>query len=89
MLKNRNVREPYEITGVFVVDGWARASVSTSRIRRRKAVPYFNDFRQGNYDAGIDFTCEFMDEPDLYLLKYLQQRQEPDQLFPLQGSDGG
>jgi len=21
--------------------------------------------RQGNFDAGIDFTCEFMDEPDL------------------------
>jgi len=29
---------------------------------------YFNDFRHGKFDAGIDFTCEFMDEPDLYLL---------------------
>ena len=39
--------------------------------------PYFNDFRQGNYEAGIDFTCEFMDEPDLYLLKYLSSDKSP------------
>ena len=40
-------------------------------------MPYFNDFRQGNFDAGIDFMCEFMDEPDLYLVKYLSSDKSP------------
>jgi peptide/nickel transport system substrate-binding protein len=39
--------------------------------------PYFNDLRQGNFDAGVDFDCEFMDEPDLYLLKYLSSEKSP------------
>jgi len=33
--------------------------------------------RQGNFDAGVDFDCEFMDEPDLYLLKYLSSEASP------------
>jgi len=39
--------------------------------------PYFNDLRQGNYDAAIDFACDFMDEPDLQLQKYLSAKKSP------------
>jgi peptide/nickel transport system substrate-binding protein len=76
VLKNRNVREPYEVTGVFVVDQWRRIGLNVTHTPQEGG-PYFNDFRQGNYDAGIDFTCEFMDEPDLYLLKYLSSDKSP------------
>ena len=86
VLKNRNVREPYEVTGVFVVDQWRKIGLNVTHTPQEGG-PYFNDFRQGNYDVGIDFMCEFMDEPDLYLLKYSEQRQEPDQLCALQRSE--
>jgi peptide/nickel transport system substrate-binding protein len=76
VLKNRNVREPYEVTGVFVVDQWRRIGLNVTHTPQEGG-SYFNDFRQGNYDAGIDFTCEFMDEPDLYLLKYLSSDKSP------------
>ena len=76
VLKNRNVREPYEITGVFVVDQWRKIGLNVTHTPQEGG-PYFNDFRQGNYDAGIDFMCEFMDEPDLYLLKYLSSDKSP------------
>lgn len=76
VLKNRNVREPYEVTGVFVVDQWRRLGLNVTHTPQEGGA-YFNDFRQGNYDAGIDFTCEFMDEPDLYLLKYLSSDRSP------------
>lgn len=76
VLKNRNVREPYEVTGVFVVDQWRKIGLNVTHTPQEGG-PYFNDFRQGNFDAGIDFTCEFMDEPDLYLLKYLSSDKSP------------
>jgi len=76
VLKNRNVREPYEVTGVFVVDQWRKIGLNVTHMPQEGG-PYFNDFRQGNYDTGIDFTCEFMDEPDLYLLKYLSSDKSP------------
>lgn len=76
VLKNRNVREPYEVTGVFVVDQWRKIGLNVTHTPQEGG-SYFNDFRQGNYDAGIDFTCEFMDEPDLYLVKYLSSDKSP------------
>ena len=76
VLKNRNVKEPYEVSGVFVVDQWRKIGLNVTHTPLEGG-PYFNDLRQGNFDAGIDFDCEFMDEPDLYLLKYLSSDKSP------------
>lgn len=76
VLKNRNVREPYEVTGVFVVDQWRKIGLNVTHTPQEGG-PYFNDLRQGNYDTGIDFACDFMDEPDLFLLKYLSSDKSP------------
>ena len=75
-LKNRNIKEPYEVTGVFVIDQWRRIGLNVSHVQQEGG-PYFNDFRQGNYDAGIDFNCDFMDEPDLQLVKLLSSDKSP------------
>ncbi|MGH7823656.1 MAG: ABC transporter substrate-binding protein [Candidatus Binatia bacterium] len=69
-LKNRSIKEPYEVTGIFVIDQWREIGLNVTHIQQESG-PYFNDFRQGNYDTGIDFACDFMDEPDLQLIKYL------------------
>jgi peptide/nickel transport system substrate-binding protein len=76
VLKNRNVREPYEVAGVFAVDQWRKIGLNVTHTPQEGG-PYFNDLRQGNFDAAIDFTCEFMDEPDLYLVKYLSSDKSP------------
>jgi peptide/nickel transport system substrate-binding protein len=75
-LKNRTVREPYEVTGVYVIDQWRQIGLNVTHVTLDEG-PYFNDLRQGNYDAGIDFTCDYMDEPDLQLLKYLSAEKSP------------
>jgi peptide/nickel transport system substrate-binding protein len=75
-LKNRNVREPYEVTGVYVIDQWRQIGLNVSHVQQEEG-PYFNDFRQGNYDAGIDFACDFMDEPDLQLFKFVSSEKSP------------
>jgi peptide/nickel transport system substrate-binding protein len=75
-LKNRNVREPYEVTGVYVIDQWRQIGLNVNHVQQEEG-PYFNDFRQGNYDAGIDFACDFMDEPDLQLFKFVSSEKSP------------
>jgi peptide/nickel transport system substrate-binding protein len=75
-LKNRTVREPYEVTGVYVIDQWRQVGLNVNHVQQEEG-PYFNDFRQGNYDAGIDFSCDFMDEPDLQLFKFLSSEKSP------------
>ena len=76
VLKNRNVKEPYEVSGVYLVDQWRKIGLNVTH-QPLEGGPYFNDLRQGNFDAGVDFDCEFMDEPDLYLLKYLSSDKSP------------
>jgi peptide/nickel transport system substrate-binding protein len=75
-LKNRTVREPYEVTGVYLIDQWRQVGLNVTHVTSDEG-PYFNDLRQGNYDTGVDFTCDFMDEPDLQLLKYLSADKSP------------
>jgi peptide/nickel transport system substrate-binding protein len=76
VLKNRNVKEPYEVSGVFLVDQWRKIGLNVTHTPQEGG-PYFNDLRQGNFDAGVDFACDFMDEPDLYLLKYVSTERSP------------
>ncbi|MGH7929325.1 MAG: ABC transporter substrate-binding protein, partial [Candidatus Binatia bacterium] len=75
-LKNRTVREPYEVTGVYVIDQWRQIGLNVTHVTLDGG-PYFNDLRQGNYDTGVDFTCDYMDEPDLQLLKYISADKSP------------
>jgi peptide/nickel transport system substrate-binding protein len=75
-LKNRNVKEPYEVTGVFVIDQWRQIGLNVTHVPQEGG-PYFGDFRQGNFETGIDFNCDFMDEPDYQLLKYLSADKSP------------
>jgi len=75
-LKNRNVKEPYEIAGVYVIDQWRQVGLNVNHVQQEEG-PYFNDFRQGSYDAGIDFQCDFMDEPDLQLFRFVSSGKSP------------
>jgi peptide/nickel transport system substrate-binding protein len=75
-LKNRNVKEPYEVAGVYVIDQWRQIGLNVNHVQQEEG-PYFNDFRQGNYDAGIDFQCDFMDDPDLQLFRFVSSQKSP------------
>ena len=39
--------------------------------------PYTVDLRGGNYDTALDFNCDFMDEPDLQLIKFVSADKSP------------
>jgi len=76
VLKNRDVKEPYEAVGVFLIDQWKQIGLNVSQVQLETG-PYTNDLRGGNYDVALDFNCDFMDEPDLQLIKFISSDKSP------------
>jgi peptide/nickel transport system substrate-binding protein len=69
-LTNRNVPMPYTPVGVFLIDQWRQIGLNVEHEQLETKL-YTAALRGGNYEAGLDFNCDFMDEPNLQLLKYI------------------
>jgi peptide/nickel transport system substrate-binding protein len=68
--KNRDIPSPYEPVGVFLIDQWRKIGLNVTQ-QTLETTSYFNDIRAGNFEVMVDFTADFMDEPDLELSKFL------------------
>jgi peptide/nickel transport system substrate-binding protein len=68
--KNRDIPQPYEATGIFMIDQWRKIGLNVTQ-QVLETTSYFNDIRGGNFDVIVDFIADFMDEPDLQLSKFL------------------
>ena len=75
-LKNRDVPMPYEPVGIFLIDQWRRIGLNVNHLQQESG-PFLNDLRSGDYEASVDFNCDFMDEPDLQLGKFLSANRSP------------
>jgi peptide/nickel transport system substrate-binding protein len=69
-LKNRDISMPYEAVGVYLVDQWRQIGLNV-RHEQQEGGRYFADLRAGNYDLSVDFACDFIDDPDVQLQKFL------------------
>jgi peptide/nickel transport system substrate-binding protein len=71
-LTNRNVAMPYTPVGVFLIDQWRQIGLAVQHEQLETRL-YLAAQQRGNatYDAALDFNCDFMDEPNLQLQKYL------------------
>jgi peptide/nickel transport system substrate-binding protein len=69
---NRNVAMPYTPVGVFLIDQWRQIGVNVKHEQLETRL-YLAAQQRDNptYDAALDFNCDFMDEPNLQLQKYL------------------
>lgn len=67
---NRNVPMPYTPMGVFLIDQWRQIGVTVEHEQLETKL-YQAAIRGGNYEGALDFNCDFMDEPNLQLLKYI------------------
>ena len=56
--------------GVYVIDQWRKIGVQATH-RVLETGPYFSALRSGDFESSVDFSCDFADEPDLQLTKYL------------------
>jgi len=73
---NRNVPMPYTPVGVFLIDQWRQIGVTATHEQLDTKL-YQAALRAGNFEAGLDFNCDFMDEPNLQLQKYLSADRSP------------
>jgi len=71
-LTNRNVAMPYTPVGVFLIDQWRQIGVNVKHEQLETKL-YLAAQQKDNptFDAALDFNCDFMDEPNLQLQKYL------------------
>ena len=75
---NRNVAMPYVPVGVFLIDQWRQIGVNVKHDQLETRL-YLAAQQRDNptYDAALDFNCDFMDEPNLQLQKYLSHDRSP------------
>jgi peptide/nickel transport system substrate-binding protein len=70
VLKNRNVKIPYQDFAVFVIQEWRKIGIEAEH-RPLETASWFSDGRdKGNFDLIISGTFNYMDDPDLFLQRY-------------------
>jgi peptide/nickel transport system substrate-binding protein len=62
--------------GIFLIDQWRRIGLNVNHVVQETG-PFTNDLRSGDFEASVDFNCDFMDEPDLQLGKFLSANRSP------------
>ncbi|MGZ5174192.1 MAG: hypothetical protein ACXWIS_08225, partial [Burkholderiales bacterium] len=69
---NRSGIESYTTGGVYAVDQWRRIGVKATHEQLETKL-YLAAQQKDNptFDAALDFNCDYMDEPNLQLIKYL------------------
>jgi peptide/nickel transport system substrate-binding protein len=77
-LTNRNVAMPYTPVGVFLVDQWRQIGLTVQHEQLDTKLYLAAQSRDNpTYDAALDFNCDFMDEPNLQLIKYISADRSP------------
>lgn len=66
---NRNVTTPYEPVALFLINEWKKIGVTATH-QVKETAAYLADLRNKNFDVGLDFNCDYFDEPDLQLAKF-------------------
>jgi peptide/nickel transport system substrate-binding protein len=69
-LTNRNVNMPYTPVGVWLINEWRQIGVTVDH-EQLETRQYSTNLSSGNYEVVLDFHCDFMDEPNLQLIKYI------------------
>ena len=68
--KNRGIGDPFEQVGVWLIDQWRQVGLNVEHVVQEDG-PFFADRAGGNFEATMDWGCDFMDEPDLQLFKFI------------------
>jgi peptide/nickel transport system substrate-binding protein len=75
-LTNRLAANPYTPIGIYLIDQWRRIGATVEHVQLDTG-PWAASLRSGNFDAIIDITNEYIDDPDLELARYLSVDRSP------------
>jgi peptide/nickel transport system substrate-binding protein len=70
VLKNRNVKLPYQDFAVYVIQEWKKIGVEAEH-RPLETAAFIADGRDnGNFELIVSATVEYIDDPDVFLRRY-------------------
>jgi peptide/nickel transport system substrate-binding protein len=70
VLKNRNIRLPFQDWGVFAIQEWRKIGVEAEH-RPLETAAWFADGQDtGNFELIVSSPSQFMDDPDIWLSRY-------------------
>jgi peptide/nickel transport system substrate-binding protein len=75
VLTNRNI-PPYTQAGIYAVDQWRRIGINVEH-RPLETSPWTQALSSGNFDVGVDFTADLVDDPSFSFVKYLSADRSP------------
>ncbi len=61
-LLNRQLGQPFQPAGIYVVDQWRRIGVQVEH-QEVETTPYFQAIESGNFDVGVNNISDFADDP--------------------------
>ena len=71
VLKNRNVKLPYQDFAVFLIQEWRKIGIEADH-QPLETAAWFSEGRDtGNFEAMVSPGAEFMDDPDQFLGRYI------------------
>jgi peptide/nickel transport system substrate-binding protein len=71
VLKNRNVKLPYQDFAVFLIQEWRKIGVEAEN-RPLETAAWFSDGQDtGNFEVIVAPGVEYMDDPDMFLGRYV------------------
>jgi peptide/nickel transport system substrate-binding protein len=70
VLKNRNVKLPYQDFAVYVIQEWRKIGIEAEH-RPLETAAFIADGRDnGNFELIVSATVEYIDDPDVFLRRY-------------------
>ena len=70
VLKNRNIKLPYQDWAVFVIQEWRKIGVEAEHRPVETAAWFADGQNTGNFELIVSAPVRFMDDPDLWLNRY-------------------
>jgi len=71
VLKNRNIRLPYQDLAVFVIQEWRKIGVEAEHRPLETAAWFADGQNTGNFELIIAPPVRFMDDPDVWINRYV------------------
>ncbi len=97
-LHNRGIDQPYKIVGAWLINQWRNIGLNVKEWVQPKGA-FFNTLRGGGFDVSIDYNCQAIVNPLLFVAKFISddrtgnnnanyQDRELDKLFDAMNRSG-
>lgn len=73
---NRSGIESYTTGGIYAVDQWRRIGVKATHEQLETKL-YLDNFAKGNFDVGMEFISDYLDDPTQNFVKFLSKKLTP------------